>query len=50
MLHDVPAILVTSRADAVDKKRGDDVGARAYMVKSEFDQQALLATIRRLVG
>jgi two-component system, chemotaxis family, sensor kinase CheA len=49
-LHDVPAILVTSRADAVDKKRGDEVGARAYMVKSEFDQQALLATIRRLVG
>jgi two-component system chemotaxis sensor kinase CheA len=48
-LREVPAILVTSRADPEDKRRGKDVGARAYIVKSEFDQQDLLETIRRLV-
>lgn len=49
-LRETPAILVTSRADAEDKRRGKDVGARAYIVKSEFDQAELLQTIRRLIG
>ena len=45
-----PSILVTSRADPTDKRRGKEVGARAYIVKSEFDQAELLEAIRRLVG
>jgi two-component system chemotaxis sensor kinase CheA len=49
-LHDIPAILVTSRAAPEDKRRGKEVGARAYIVKSEFDQAELLQTIRRLIG
>jgi two-component system chemotaxis sensor kinase CheA len=49
-LRDVPAILVTSRADPEDKRRGKDVGARAYIVKSDFDQEQLLEAIRRLTG
>lgn len=49
-LRDTPAILVTSRADPEDKRRGKEAGARAYIVKSEFDQTVLLETIRRLVG
>ena len=49
-LHAIPAILVTSRAAPEDIKRGHDVGAQGYVVKSEFDQTALLAMIRPLVG
>jgi two-component system, chemotaxis family, sensor kinase CheA len=49
-LKGTPAILVTSRSDPDDKRRGLEVGARAYIVKSEFDQAVLLDTVRRLVG
>ena len=49
-LRDIPAILVTSRASPADRRRGAEVGARAYIVKSEFDQVELLDRIRRLVG
>jgi two-component system chemotaxis sensor kinase CheA len=48
-LRDIPAILVTSRASPEDLRRGDEVGARGYMVKAQFDQAALLARIRQLV-
>jgi two-component system chemotaxis sensor kinase CheA len=48
-LSDVPCILVTSRNSPQDKKRGEEVGARAYVVKGEFDQAQLLQTIRRLI-
>jgi two-component system, chemotaxis family, sensor kinase CheA len=50
VLHDTPAILVTSRSSAEDFQRGRDVGAQGYMVKSEFDQNALVSQINRLVG
>ncbi|MCC6749384.1 MAG: response regulator [Deltaproteobacteria bacterium] len=46
----IPAILVTSRDAPEDRERGEAAGARAYMVKSEFDQGRLLATIRSLIG
>jgi two-component system chemotaxis sensor kinase CheA len=45
----VPAILVSSRASAEDRQRGAAVGASAYVVKGEFNQEELLAHIRRLV-
>ena len=48
-LRDIPAILVTSRSSAQDRMRGEEVGARAYVVKSEFDQRHFLQTIRRLI-
>jgi two-component system chemotaxis sensor kinase CheA len=48
-LRDVPAILVSSRAAAEDRQRGAEAGAGAYVVKGEFDQEELLAHIRRLV-
>ncbi|MFI5910234.1 response regulator [Dactylosporangium sp. NPDC051541] len=46
----VPAILVSSRASAEDRRRGLAAGASAYMVKSEFDQEELLGHIRELAG
>lgn len=49
-LRHVPAILVTSRHAAEDRRRGEQVGARAYIVKGEFDQGKLLQTIRTLVA
>jgi two-component system chemotaxis sensor kinase CheA len=48
-LRHVPAILVTSRNAPEDRRRGEAVGARAYVVKSEFNQVELLARIRALV-
>jgi two-component system chemotaxis sensor kinase CheA len=49
-LRDVPAILVTSRNAPEDRRRGEEVGALAYVVKGEFDQAFLLQTIRHFVG
>jgi two-component system chemotaxis sensor kinase CheA len=48
-VRDLPAILVSSRGAPEDLKRGRDVGAQGYMVKSEFDQAALLSMIDQLV-
>jgi two-component system chemotaxis sensor kinase CheA len=49
-LRKVPAVLVTSRNAPADRKRGMEVGAHAYIVKSEFDQAYLLETIRAVIG
>ncbi|MBI4567796.1 MAG: response regulator, partial [Planctomycetes bacterium] len=49
-LRDVPSILVTSRVSAEDRRRGEEVGAKGYIVKSEFDQNALLARMRDLIA
>jgi two-component system chemotaxis sensor kinase CheA len=49
-LRDIPAILVTSRNAAEDRRRGEQVGARGYIVKSEFNQDELLERIRNLMG
>jgi len=48
-LRDTPAILVTSRNAPEDRARGVKVGARGYIVKSEFDQVALLGLIQSLL-
>lgn len=48
-LADLPVILVTSLASTKDRERGLDVGANAYVVKSSFDQDDLLTTIRWLI-
>jgi two-component system, chemotaxis family, sensor kinase CheA len=49
VLGDIPSILITSRASPEDRRRGERVGARAYIVKGEFDQTELLDTIQGLV-
>jgi two-component system chemotaxis sensor kinase CheA len=46
----LPVVVVTSRGSEEDRKRGAEAGADAYIVKDEFDQQALLETVERLVG
>ncbi len=48
--ENVPVVIMTSRGDDADKRAGMDAGADAYLLKSEFDQHALVDTVRRLVG
>lgn len=48
-LRDVPAILITSRSSPEDRQRGKEVGAQAYIVKSEFVQTEFLQRVQQLV-
>lgn len=45
-----PIILVSSRDSQEDKAKGAQAGADAYIVKSAFDQNNLIQTIKTLVG
>jgi two-component system chemotaxis sensor kinase CheA len=47
-LAELPVVLVTALASREDRERGIDVGANAYLVKSDLDHSDLLATVRRL--
>jgi two-component system chemotaxis sensor kinase CheA len=49
-LRHTPAILVTSRTSPEDRRRGQEVGAQGYVVKSEFDQVEFLRRVRDLAG
>jgi two-component system chemotaxis sensor kinase CheA len=49
VLRNTPAILISSRDSPEDKRRGREAGAYGYMVKSEFDQAALIDHIRDLL-
>ena len=49
VLKILPVILVTSLDSAKDREEGISSGADAYIVKSAFDQEVLLTTIKRLV-
>jgi two-component system, chemotaxis family, sensor kinase CheA len=49
-LSELPVIVVTSQGSAEDRARGAAAGADAYIVKDEFDQRALLATVGELIG
>lgn len=46
----VPVVVMTSRGSDEDRRTGLEAGADAYLLKSDFDQADLLATVRRLVG
>ncbi|MCM0083293.1 hybrid sensor histidine kinase/response regulator [Geomonas sp. Red32] len=43
----LPVILITALGSREDRERGIDAGANAYLVKSRFDQDDLLAVVRR---
>jgi len=48
-LRDLPIIIVTSLGSDTEKARGMEVGANAYVIKSEFESGALLDIIAQLV-
>jgi two-component system chemotaxis sensor kinase CheA len=47
---DIPFVMVTALQKEEDRRKGIEVGAAAYIVKSTFEQTNLLETIERLVG
>ena len=49
-LQGTPAIMVTSRASADDRRVAQEAGARGYIVKSEFDESRLLRIVRDLIA
>lgn len=48
-LAHVPVVLVTGLESREDRERGIDVGANAYLVKSNFDHSNLLEVIHKLI-
>lgn len=48
--RNTPILIITSREKEEDKRRGVQVGADAYIVKSDFDQSSLVDTLRTLLG
>lgn len=46
----LPVIILTSRGSDEDRRRGLECGADGYIVKSGFDQSALLSAVERLLG
>jgi two-component system, chemotaxis family, sensor kinase CheA len=49
-LAGLPVVILASKADEADRRRGLEAGADAYVVKGDFDQQALLEIVGRLLG
>lgn len=49
-LSALPIVIVTALGDDEQRRRGLEAGADAYIVKSGFDQRALVDTLESLVG
>ncbi len=49
-LSSIPVVIVTSMQDDKDKARGVQVGADAYVVKSDFEQKNLVEIVGLLIG
>ncbi|MCA9804685.1 MAG: response regulator [Cyanobacteria bacterium HKST-UBA02] len=48
-LADLPVIVVTSLASLEDRRKGVEVGASAYFVKSNFEKSNLVEMVKRLI-
>jgi two-component system chemotaxis sensor kinase CheA len=46
----LPVVIVTSQGGEEHRRRGAELGADGYIVKDDFDQQALLTMVQRLVA
>ena len=46
----VPVLILTSRTSEADRHRGLEAGADGYIVKSAFNEAALLSAVERLLG
>jgi two-component system chemotaxis sensor kinase CheA len=49
-LANIPVLILSSRSSDADRQRGLDVGADGYIVKSGFDEGALLSAVDSLLG
>jgi two-component system chemotaxis sensor kinase CheA len=48
-LKEIPVVLITALGSREDRERGIEVGADAYIVKSNFDQTNLIEIIKKLM-
>ncbi len=48
--YNIPVIVLTTRGEDEDKRRALDLGANAYLVKTEFQEDNLAETVARLLG
>ena len=48
--ENVPVVIMTSRGDDADKRAGMDAGAAPTCSRASSTRQALVTTVRRLVG
>jgi len=48
--QDLPVIMLTSHGSAADRIRATELGANAYLVKSQFREEMLIETVRRFLG
>lgn len=48
-IKNIPLIIVSSFDDPADREKGLDLGADAYIVKQQFEQQKLLDTIKQII-
>ncbi|MEK7704907.1 MAG: response regulator [Myxococcota bacterium] len=48
-LRDLPVIVFTTRGSAADKRQAADLGANAYLVKTEFREEDLLQAVERFL-
>ncbi len=46
---DLPVIMFTTRGSEVDRRRGAELGASAYLVKGKFEENELVQTVRRFL-
>ena len=46
----IPVLILTSRSNEEDRQRGLEAGADGYIVKSAFNEAALLSAVERLLG
>jgi two-component system chemotaxis sensor kinase CheA len=49
LLSELPVVLVTALDSAEDKEKGMEAGANAYIIKSSFDQNHLMETVKWLI-
>jgi two-component system chemotaxis sensor kinase CheA len=45
-----PILMLTSRGDEADRRRGLEAGADRYLVKTAFDERVLLSAVREQIG
>ena len=48
-LSRLPVVVLSTKGSAEDKRRAMEAGANAYLVKSSFDENEVLTTLRRLL-